>query len=89
VPPVERGCHVIHQLRRAYVLEKCISGEAVCDVIKTCIEAAGYDPSAFSGHSPLSGFTKHTIGVLDYLFAGPASGRVDEVWTGFEFTKVS
>jgi integrase len=42
--------------KHGHILPDRISGEAVSDVIKTRIEAAGYDPSTFSGHSLRSGF---------------------------------
>lgn len=42
--------------KHGHILGQRISGEAVSDVIKTRIEAAGYDSAPFSGHSPRSGF---------------------------------
>ena len=42
--------------KHGHIRSERISGEAVSDVIKTRIEAAGYDPSTFSGHSLRSGF---------------------------------
>ena len=42
--------------KHGHILGQRISGEAVSNVIKSRVEAAGYDPSPFSGHSLRSGF---------------------------------
>ncbi|KFL28873.1 integrase [Devosia sp. 17-2-E-8] len=65
--PIFRGVD-----KHGHILDHRISGEAVSLVIKTRMEAAGYDPNGFSGHSLRCGFVTATA------LAGAASHKIRE-----------
>ncbi|ODT68034.1 MAG: integrase [Pelagibacterium sp. SCN 63-23] len=65
--PIFRGVD-----KHGHILDHSISGEAVSLVIKTRMQAAGYDPSGFSGHSLRCGF------VTAAALAGAASHKIRE-----------
>jgi integrase len=48
--PLFRGVN-----RHGHVAEQCLSGEAVCIIVKQRAQAAGFDPGGYSGHSLRAG----------------------------------
>lgn len=47
--------------RHGHIASERLSGESVATIMKKCVEAAGFDPDVFSGHSLRAGFATSAV----------------------------
>ncbi|MBB6411869.1 site-specific integrase [Mesorhizobium sangaii] len=73
VAGIETGAIFLGMDKHGHTLPERISGEAVSDVVKLRVGAAGYDPAIFSAHSLRSGFATSAA------MAGATSYKIRQV----------